>query len=277
MGGDAGVVLSEQRGAVLVLTLNRPDRLNAWTRQMETRYFDLLDDADDDPTVRAIVVTGAGRGFCPGMDAESLTKATVAGPSKADRRPMTHALTARKPLIAAINGACAGIGLVQALVSDVRFVAAGAKLATSFTRRGLQAEFSTSWLLPRLVGYGVATDLLISGRTILAEEAHRLGLVNEIVPGEHLMERALDYARDLVENCSPVAMADVKAQIADDWDQSQEASFAAALEITDRPGRNIDFREGVISYVEKRPPAFRPLPPKGVPLDSWPPQEEPAT
>jgi len=271
------VVLAEQRGPILVLTLNQPDGMNAWSGQMEARYFDLLDEADDDPTIRAIVLTGAGRGFCPGMDAKSIAGAMTPGQTKADPRPITHALTARKPLIAAINGACAGIGLVQELVSDVRFAAAGAKLATSFTRRGLPVEFSSSWLLPRLVGYGVATDLLISGRTILAEEELRLGLVNEVVPGEHLLERALEYAHDLVENCSPVAMADIKAQMAADWNRSQEESLAGSFEIARRPGRDVDFKEGVMAFVEKRPPAFRPLPPKGVQLDAWPPRDDPAT
>ena len=263
-------VLADLQDGVLTLTLNRPDRMNAWTRTMETQYFELLDQADDDPEVRVIIVTGAGRGFCPGMDSQSLVEATVAGPSTADRRPMTHALEIRKPMIAAINGACAGIGLVQALVCDLRFVASGAKLATAFTRRGLHAEFSTSWLLPRLVGYGVATDLLLSGRPVTADEAAELGLVNRVFPPAELLPASVAYARELIANCSPVAMAAVKAQLAADHDRSQEASLAASLALTGEPGRRVDFTEGVTSFVEKRPANFRSLPPRGIPLPEWP-------
>ena len=262
-------MLSKWQDGVLTLTLHRPDRHNAWTRAMEARYFDLLEEADEDPDVRAIVLTGAGRAFCPGMDAASLTKATTAGPSKADRRPMTYALTIRKPMIAAINGACAGIGLVQALTCDVRFAAAGVKLATSFVRRGLPAEFSSSWLLPRLVGYGHAMDLLLSGRPITAEDALAMGLVNRVMPGGELLEAAGAYARDLADNCSPVAMAAIKAQVAADWLRTQKESLADALAVASEEGRRVDFAEGVNAFVEKRSPKFRPLPPKGTALVDW--------
>jgi enoyl-CoA hydratase/carnithine racemase len=266
---DDEVVLAERQDGVLTLTLNRPDRMNAWTRAMESRYFDLLDEADADPVVRAIVVTGAGRGFCPGMDTSSLLKATTTGPSTSDRRPMTHALTVRKPMIAAVNGGCAGIGLVQALICDVRFAAAGVKLATSFARRGLPAEFSTSWLLPRFVGHGHAMDLLVSGRPVMAEEAQSMGLVNRVVPGPELLDVAHDYARDLADHCSPVAMAAIKAQVLSDWERTQSDALAHSLDVAAEKGRRPDFSEGVNSYAEKRPPKFRALPPKGTPLDGW--------
>ena len=173
---------------VATVTLNRPDRMNAWTHAMEVAYFDLVDSLDDDPDVRAVVLTGAGRGFCPGLDAGDLAARTqgVAGQEGVDR-PMTHARTLRKPLIAAINGGCAGIGLVQALVADLRFAAAGVKIATAFTRRGLVAEFGASWMLPRLVGTGNAMDLLLSGRAVTAEEALAMGLVNRVYPADELV------------------------------------------------------------------------------------------
>ena len=165
---------------------------------MEVAYFDLVDSLDDDPDVRAVVLTGAGRGFCPGLDAGDLAARTqgVAGQEGVDR-PMTHARTLRKPLIAAINGGCAGIGLVQALVADLRFAAAGVKMATAFTRRGLVAEFGASWMLPRLVGTGNAMDLLLSGRVVTAEEALSMGLVNRVYPADELVPAAKAYAHDL--------------------------------------------------------------------------------
>ncbi|HZQ58151.1 MAG TPA: enoyl-CoA hydratase-related protein [Acidimicrobiales bacterium] len=259
---DEELVLSSLADGVLTVTLNRPDRLNAWTRRLERQYFTVLDEADDDPAVRAIVVTGAGRGFCPGMDTQSLAKAAAAEPSAPDPRPMTHGLSVRKPMVAAINGACAGIGLVQALVCDVRFAAAGAKLATAFSRRGLPAEFSASWLLERLVGYGHALDLLLSGRPVTAEEALTMGLVNWVVAPDELLSRAQGYAADLVANCSPVAMAAIKAQVAADWNRSEPDAFADASARAGDAYGHPDFAEGVTSYIERRPPRFEPLPPK---------------
>src|SRR5579862_2744597 len=132
---------------VATVTLNRPDRMNAWNDAMEVRYFDVLDDADADPAVRAIVVTGAGRGFCPAKDMADLETVSQ-GPGQDHTwrtRPMTHGLTIRKPMVAAINGGCAGIGLVQALVCDVRFASSGAKLATAFARLGFSAEYGMAW------------------------------------------------------------------------------------------------------------------------------------
>jgi enoyl-CoA hydratase/carnithine racemase len=259
------VVLCEVSEGVALLTLNRPDRMNAWTSELEVRYFDLLDEVDDDPGTRAIVLTGAGRGFCPGMDMNTLSRTSRgAGGQYEMPRPMSHPLTVRKPMIAAINGACAGIGLVQALLCDLRFAAQGVKLATAFTPRGLPAEFGAGWLLERLVGSGHANDLLLSGRPVLAEEAREMGLVNRVVPRERLLDEALGYARNLAANCSPVAMAAVKAQLAADWHRTHRESLDEAVALVADPERRVDFKEGVAAYVEKRPPFFRPLPPKGI-------------
>jgi len=259
---DAPVLCAVTDG-VATVTLNRPDRMNAWTYAMEVAYFDLVDALDDDPDVRAVVLTGAGRGFCPGLDANDLADRTqgVAGQEGVDR-PMTHARSLRKPLIAAINGGCAGIGLVQALVADVRFAAAGVKLATAFTRRGLVAEFGASWMLPRLVGEGNAMDLLLSGRAVTAEEALTMGLVNRVYPAAELLTAAQAYAHDLAVNCSPLAMQAVKAQVAADWSRGIEASQEEAARLVKEPGRRPDFREGVAAFAEKRPPSFPPLAPR---------------
>ena len=173
------VVLIEVSEGVAQLTLNRPDRLNAWTAEMGRAYFDLLDECAAREDVRVIVVTGAGRGFCAGADMkdlESIGSGDLDGArADLDERPQTYALTIPKPVIAAINGPCAGLGLVHALMCDLRFAAQGAKLTTAFARRGLVAEHGISWVLPRLVGPARALDLLLSGRIVLAEEAARAG------------------------------------------------------------------------------------------------------
>jgi enoyl-CoA hydratase/carnithine racemase len=252
------VVLSAVADGVATVTLNRPERMNAWTAAMEERYFATLDDLQRDSQTRAIVVTGAGRGFCAGLDAEDLTGATKGVPARDNAQTMLHALSIEKPMICAINGGCAGIGLVQALACDVRFAASGAKIATAFARRGLVAEFGASWFLPRIVGHANALDLLLSGRTITAEEALELGLVNRVVPGERLLEDAHAYAHDLALHCSPLAMAAIKRQVYDDWLRTAWASEDEWRRLIAQQHRRADFREGVASFVERRPPKFAP-------------------
>ena len=172
-----------------------------------------------------------------------------------DRQPY-YLTTLCKPVVAAINGSCVGIGLTQALMCDVRFAAAGAKFAASFARRGLIAEYGVSWILPRLTGWGVALDLLLSGRTFLADEAAELGLVKEVVPPEQLMERAMAYAEDIAQNCSPASMAIIKRQTYGDAMREvvQANSRAEALlhESLQRP----DVIEGITSFLDKRAPSF---------------------
>jgi enoyl-CoA hydratase/carnithine racemase len=252
-------VLAERRGSVLVLTLNRPERLNAWNDALEECYFDLLLEADADPDVRAIVVTGAGRGFCAGADLDDLSELGPGRPTGhvADRRrPRALPLSIRTPMIAAINGPVAGIGLVEALYCDVRFCVPDAKITTAFARRGLVAEYGISWILPRLVGRGRALDLLLSGRVIRGEEATAIGLVEHLAESAQLLDAAVEYARDLAESCSPWSMATIKAQVAHDADRSLADALAASdaliLESLGRP----DIVEGVASHIARRPPRF---------------------
>jgi enoyl-CoA hydratase/carnithine racemase len=253
------VVLHEARDGVALLTLNRPNRLNAWTSEMEKRYFDLLDGADRDPEIRAVVVTGAGRGFCAGADMEALQAIGGGGTPRDSARAQTFPLTVRKPILAAINGPCAGIGLVQALMCDLRFAAAGVKFTTAFVRRGLIAEHGCSWLLPRLVGHATALDLLISGRVVLAEEAAAMGLVNRVVAPDSLLESALAYARDLATHCSPSAMAVIKRQVYAHYQTDLPTALRESNEYMRASLRAPDFREGVASFVERREPRFAPL------------------
>ena len=256
-------VLREQTDGVCVLTLNRPDRMNAWTHEMEARYFDLLAEAERDAETRVIVVTGAGRGFCPGFDMDALAAMSSGeggnGAAAVPERPQTFPLTIRKPIVAAINGACAGIGLVQALMCDIRFAAAGAKFTTAFARRGLVAEHGSSWMLPRLIGPAAALDLLLSGRVFLAEEAERLGVVNRVLDRDRVLDEAVAYARDLAANCSPASMAAMKAQVYRDLERGLEESVDDANRLMLESFARPDFAEGVQSFVERREPRFSAL------------------
>jgi enoyl-CoA hydratase/carnithine racemase len=254
------VVLKEVQDGVAVLTLNRPERLNAWTVEMEHTYFGMLEECASSPEVRAIVVTGTGRGFCAGADMHDLQAIGNGSLDTAEhaqgRRAQSYPLSIPKPIVAAINGACAGIGLVQALMCDVRFATEGAKLTTAFARRGLVAEHGISWLLPRLVGPARALDLLLSGRVVSAEEALELGLVNRVLRPDSLLEQTLDYARDLAVSCSPASMATIKRQVYADLSLGLPEALAEADELMLASFSAPDFAEGVTSFIERRDPRF---------------------
>ena len=252
------VVLYEANDGVATITLNRPDRLNAWTGPMGRAYFDALDAAADDPDVRVIVVTGAGRGFCAGADMDMLQGIGEAGGSASDpeTRPHTYATSIPKPVIAAINGPCAGLGFVHAMMADVRFAAEGAKFTTAFSRRGLVAEHGVSWVLPKLTGPAVALDLLMSGRVFLADEAAELGVVNRTVPADELMETTMAYARDMADNVASTSIAVIKHQVWKHYEASLEDSLDETNGLMARSLRRADFKEGVASFVDKRPPNF---------------------
>jgi enoyl-CoA hydratase/carnithine racemase len=256
---EAAVTTYVVEESVATITLDRPERHNAWTSAMGEQYFDHLERAAADRDVRAIVVTGAGRSFCPGLDMGSLTAVAAAGEAEGGTRPQTFPLGIPKPIVAAINGACAGIGLSLALMCDIRFAAAGAKLTTSFARRGLIAEHGTSWVLPRLVGTARALDLLLSGRVVLAEEAREMGLVNFVMPAEEVLPAALEYARDLARNASPTSMSVIKRQVLRHVDLPLDEALAESNALLAESLRRPDVAEGAASFVERRPPRFAPL------------------
>jgi len=250
------VVLYDVQDGVAVLTLNRPERLNAWVPDMQVRYFDLLEQAAADPDVRVIVVTGAGRGFCAGADMEVLQGGDASEDARGDERPQTYPMTIPKPVIAAVNGPAAGLGLVMALMCDLRFAAAGAKLTTAFARRGLIADHGISWVLPRLVGSAHALDLLFSGRVVLAEEAAGMGLVNAVHPAESLLDETLAYARELATWSSPTSMAVMKKQVYEHLEQAAAPALAESNQLMAESFTRPDFGEGVSSFVEGREPRF---------------------
>src|ERR1700733_3380446 len=231
------VLMSVDQGVALI-TLNRPDRLNAWTPELQVTYFDLLEQCAEREDVRAIVLTGAGRGVCAGADMANL-QTLVDGDGndddgrepaseEHDDRPVTFPLGIPKPIVAAINGPCAGLGLVFALMCDIRFAATSAKLTTAFARRGLVAEHGISWILPRLIGPAGALDLLLSGRVVLGAEAAEMGFVNRAVRDEVLLEEALTYARMLAAESSPASMAIMKRQVYADYERSLEEALEEA-------------------------------------------------
>jgi enoyl-CoA hydratase/carnithine racemase len=263
---DEPVLFERRDPGIALITLNRPEQLNAWTGAMGARYFQLLDQCAADPAVKVIVVTGAGRGFCSGADMNDLAamgsaSGSTGAESAASGRPQWHTTTIPKPVIAAINGACAGMGMAQALLCDIRFAAAGAKFTTAFSRRGLIAEWGLSWALPRLVGTARANDLLFSGRTFLAEEAAAMGVVNAVVPADQLLAYTFAYAEDLALHSSPTSMAVIKQQVIRSFDQHLVEAHDEAVELMKASILRPDFKEGVASFLQKRLPNFTPVDP----------------
>lgn len=269
---DDAVLYEATETGVAILTFNRPDRLNAWGPDIAAGFYAGIDRAESDPAIRVIVLTGRGRGFCAGAYLGAPSGAAKVGESmeKAGQtnladlvgeRPPHFVTTLRKPVIAAVNGSCVGIGLTQALMCDVRFAAAGAKFGAVFARRGLIAEFGISWILPRLTSMAVALDLLLSARTFLAEEAAELGLVKEVVAADDLMKRVLEYAEDMAAMCSPTSMAVIKRQVyGDDIRDVVEANDRSEVLVHEAMSRP-DVIEGITSFLEKRPPQFPSLRP----------------
>jgi len=255
-----------------LLTLSRPERHNAWTGRMHTEIRHLIQTAEDDPSVRVVVITGdpAGRAFCPGADSQALeghaerggydagTPADIATPGFG-LRPEFDAdfaffLALETVTIAAVNGAAAGAGLVLACWCDLRFAAAGVKLTTAHGKLNLPAEYGLSWLLPRIVGQAHANDLVLSSRAVLTEEAATMGLVNSVHPPEEVLDIALAYARRLVRAVSPHALRASKRQLAIDTVRNDPAeSVRDAQARLDQMTTEPDYREAIRAFVERRP------------------------
>lgn len=260
---------------VATITLNRPDKLNAWTAVMEREVRAAMEEAERDPSVRAIVLTGAGRGFCAGADMSLLSNVAEKG---LDEERLAQALRASdavregvrpdfrkkysyfpaitKPVIAAIQGPVVGLGLVIALYCDLRFASHAARFGTAFARRGLIAEYGMAWMLPRLVGHANALDLLFSARMIDAAEALRMGLVNQVFPQDVFLDKVQEYARELAWNVSPRSMRVIKRQVYEAMFETLAESFETSEKEMLASLQCDDFKEGVAHFVEKRAPAF---------------------
>jgi enoyl-CoA hydratase/carnithine racemase len=269
-------ILYDVSDCICTITLNRPEKLNAWTRQMHLDLKDAMQTAGTDRNVRVIILTGAGRGFCAGADMGSLRAigSGTAVSAQVERRTaagrdlpggstfadfhMTYSYFPAIPkfIIAAINGPAAGLGFVVSLYADLRFAAESAVFTTSFAQRGLIAEHGVSWLLPRLVGLPAALDLLCSARKFRAQEALSLGLVSRVIPDDRLMAETRAYARLMADTVSPRSVAVMKRQL---W----EAQFQTLAEATVQANHEMelsfetaDFKEGVAHFLEKRAARF---------------------
>jgi enoyl-CoA hydratase/carnithine racemase len=265
-------LLYELDAGVLTITLNRPDKFNAYTATMGLEIEDAFRRADLDDDVRVIIVTGAGRGFCGGADISagadafnSTAEGSVAFATDATKdRPrgqgggFVQAIYAcRKPSIAALNGAAVGVGITLTLPMDIRLAVPGAKIGFVFARRGLVPEAGSAWFLPRLVGLPQALRWCLSGRLLSAEEALAGGLVSEIVAPEALLARAREIALEIAENTAPVSIALTRQML---WRFAGEPDPTSLLKIDGgfafELGQGPDVREGVAAFLEKRPPNF---------------------
>ena len=246
------------------VTLNRPEKLNAWTSQMGREVEQALAEAAEDDAVRVVVITGAGRAFCSGADLSLL--AQLSGEGKDVAASLGSELFATpfnvylprfpKPLLAAINGPCVGMGLIFALYSDIRYASSSARLSTVFAKLGLIAEWGAAWILPRLVGLSRSFEILYGAQIYDADEALRMGLVSAVFPEESFAEEVQKRALHMASAVSPRAVQVMRAQVYAGLEQTNDEAHAHA----DREMRaslvSADFREGVTAYLGKRPPVF---------------------
>ena len=262
---------------IATVTLNRPDKLNAWTAVIEQEVRAAMLDADADAAVRVIVLTGAGRGFCAGADMSLLSGIAQQGlGSQGDdhalrnsgngaerthirsdfQKKYSYFPSLRKPVIAAVNGPAVGLGFILSLYCDLRFAADGARFGTAFARRGLIAEYGLAWLLPRLIGPANALDMLFSARLVEPSEALRMGLLNQVFLQSQFMDSVYAYARELAYNVSPRSLRVIKAQVYNAMFQSLGEAFEASEDEMMLSLQSDDFKEGVAHFLEKRSPVF---------------------
>lgn len=264
----------EVTDGVALVTLSRPKRRNAWTGRMHTEYRWILREADADPAVRVIIVTGdpEGAAFCAGADLQALeghsakggydagTPEDIAEPGYGVDPGFDAAFAYHfgigKPVIAAINGAAAGVGLVLAAFADLRFCAPGVKFTAAHGRFNFPAEFGLSWVLPRIVGLTHANDILLSSRVFTAEEAMAMGFLNRIVPAESLMDEVLAYARKIAVGVAPGSARETKRQIYRDLNRDPATAVETAEALLAAMSREADYREGVKAWMEKRDPVW---------------------
>ncbi|WP_207839710.1 enoyl-CoA hydratase-related protein [Williamsia soli] len=261
---NSGVVELERRGPIAIVRLNRPDRLNAFTSEMHDRIIEAFDECDADDSVRAVVITGAGRAFCAGADlgggGDTFVlddKGSGEAPPDEGGRVSLRIYRSLKPVIAAINGPAAGVGVTMTLPADIRIAADNAKFGFVFTRRGLVPEACSNWFLPRIVGISTALEWTIGGKMVTATEALERGLVRELVPADQVLDRAIAVATELTAGVSPVSAALTRQLM---WQmlgvESPEVAHRAESKAIYIRGTSDDVREGVTAFLDKRVPEF---------------------
>ena len=255
---------------IAIIWLNRPQRMNAWTGRLHTEYRYLLQQANDDDAVRAIVVTGRGKGFCVGGDSQALSghadrgaynpgiSADIAKPGFGTYEhfdaSFAYHFGLNKPVISAMNGPAAGVGLALACFADLRFAVPGVKFTTAHGKLNLPAEYGLSWMLPKIVGLGRANDLLLTSRVFTSDEALQLGFVNQIFEPTDLVEQTLAYAHQLVTSVSPNSLRQTRWQIYKDLHRDVASSVIESERLIEDMATEEDFKEGIAALVEKRPP-----------------------
>ncbi|MBU6320786.1 MAG: crotonase/enoyl-CoA hydratase family protein [Alphaproteobacteria bacterium] len=284
-------ILYEVQDGIATITLNRPDRLNAWTPKMMMDLMSAFDHTDADDQVRAVIITGAGRGFCAGADLAAGSKTFAAGEREAERAALgdtedvtrdgggrftLRVLESLKPVIAAVNGPAVGVGATMQLAMDIRIASTSARFGFVFARRGLTLEACSSWFLPRLVGVSTALEWAYSGRVFPADEALQRGLVRSLHAPEELLPAARAIAREIAENAAPVSVAATRQLI---WrglilDHPMDSHRADSRSMRLR-GASADAREGIASFLEKRPPVYPDRVSSDMP-DLWPDWTPPA-
>jgi enoyl-CoA hydratase/carnithine racemase len=261
-------------GAAAIISFNRPDKLNALTRKTLLEMQNAIGEAEQDQNIVGIILTGEGRGFCSGMDLEVVNAATSDGieDRPTERAPagdpsmgsdfedgLTFLMSVRKPVIAAVNGPCAGYGLSIALFCDLRFVADSVRFTTAFSKLGLVAEHGQSWILPRLIGPAKALDLFWSSKKLTAVEAMEIGMVDRVVPVEQVVSDAVTYIQELAQNNAPYSLMRMKRQVYRHLNMSLGDAMAETNELMVESLKRSDVAEGVSAFTEQRAPNFKPL------------------
>ncbi len=249
-------VTFERRGRVGLITLNRPERLNAWSMEMAAGVREAIEECNADDGCGAVVITGAGRGFCSGADLKHDRNAPVSPRRRGDDEPMPFFMNRSKPLIAAINGPAVGVGLTLTLCCDVRIASEQARLSARFVRIGLTPELGSTYFLPQITGLGAALDLILTGRIVDAAEAERLGLVNRVVPHEQLLDEALAYAEQVAFNPTPHVRWAKRLVYSNAANDNLRSVLQAEDEIFGQATRSPAFAEAGRAFVEKREPNF---------------------
>lgn len=262
---STGDLLVETKGRIAVLTLNRPERMNAISGEMLNELSKKLTEANEDPDIRCIVLTGSGRGFCAGLDLVDVGQGGIGSGGGGGNRPkrlfdlrnapINVMWNIDKPIVCALNGAAAGYGMDVALLCDIRVAGESAKMAAVTAKRNVVPESGGTWLLPRLIGWAKASELYYRGRVVEAQECLELGLVNTVVPDDKCLETAMEWAEEIADN-APMAVQTTKRMMRMGLDYNYDTAVDHLMVHLNTMFQSEDFKEGVQAFLERRKPEF---------------------